>query len=107
MSPHPEWIALQFQACFNLFILKEDAGIGVYFLYFIERNLNHTEYYADIAVNTNQYNVKALVNKGNWFFIKSNIIRSKDIYLEDIVIRNKFFQAIYNLVLANVRLDIT
>ena len=41
------------------------AMTNISFLYFLERNLNLAEDYADIAVKTSQYNAKALVNKGN------------------------------------------
>ena len=50
---------------------------NLYFLYFLERDFNLGEYYADIVVKTIQYNAKALVNKGTCFFIKSDFAKSK------------------------------
>ena len=52
-----------------MFFYKKEAEIrtisatNISFLYFIERFLNFSEYYADIAVNTSWYNAKALLNK--------------------------------------------
>ena len=43
------------------------------------------------------YNTKSLVNKGNWLFIKSDLKKLKEKYLEDIGIQVDFVQAIYNL----------
>ena len=62
--------------------------------------------HAYIAVKISRYNAKALVNKGNCLFIKSDFTRSKEIYLEAIGIQADFFQEIYNLGLANVSLDL-
>ena len=75
-------------------------------MYFLERNFNLAEYYADISVKTSQYNAKALVSKLNCFFVKSDFTRSKEIYLESIGIQAYCVQEIYNLGLANVRLYI-
>ena len=50
---------------------------NISFMYFLERISNLAEDYADITVNTSQYNVKALVNKGNFLFIKINFTRAK------------------------------
>ena len=76
-------------------------------MYFIERKVNPDEDYAYFSVKTTQYNAKELVNKGNCLFIKSNLKRPQKRYLEAVGIQADFVQAVYNLDLANVRLDIT
>ena len=48
------------------------AATNLSFLYFLERNSNLSEEYEDIYVRTSQYDFKALVNKCNCLFIKSN-----------------------------------
>ena len=50
------------------------------------------EDYADIAVKTSRYNTKAIVNKGNYFFINIDFTINKEIYLEAIGILADFFK---------------
>ena len=57
-------------------------------------------------MKTIRYNDKELFNKFNLFFIKIYLTRAKNIYLESIGIQADFLQEIYNLGLANVRLDL-
>ena len=80
------------------------VATNLYFMSFIERNLNLAEDYSDIAVNTSRYTSMALVNKGNCFFIKCDFTRPKEKYLEVIGIQVDCVQVIYNLGLENVRL---
>ena len=44
--------------------------------------------------------------KVNWLFIKGGFKKSKEIYLEYFVIQEDFVQAIYNLGLEDMRLDL-
>ena len=57
--------------------VRDIAANNIFFLYFLERNSNLAEDYADIAVKTSRYNAKSLVNKGNCFFINTEFIRAK------------------------------
>ena len=79
---------------------------NISFLYFLWDHFNIAEDYANIDVNTNQYNSTAICNKGNWFFINSDFTRVKEIYLEDIGTQLDCVQAIYNIRLDILRLDI-
>ena len=62
--------------------------------------------YADIALEADRYSGKALVNKGNCFFIEGDFVSAKEMYLEAIGVENDCFQAIFNLGLVNVQLGL-
>ena len=57
-------------------------------------------------MKTSLYNAKALVNKGNCFFINSEFKISKETYLEAIGIQVDCVQEICNLGLESVRIDL-
>jgi intraflagellar transport protein 88 len=78
---------------------------SVSFLYFIEGNMAQAENYANIALENERYNHKALVNKGNIFFYKENYLRAKDFYLEAIGVQSDCVEAIYNLGMINERME--
>lgn len=69
----------------------------VSFLYFIEGNIQQADHYANVALENERYNHKALVNKGNIYFHKQEYSRAKDCYLEAIGVQSDCIEAIYNL----------
>ena len=46
------------------------AASNISFLYFLESNFKESEKYAEIAIDYDRYNAKALVNWGNCFFMR-------------------------------------
>ncbi|KAL7448091.1 hypothetical protein ACHAWC_000347, partial [Mediolabrus comicus] len=75
-------------------------------LSFLGGNSTKASEYADIALEADRYSGKALVNKGNCFFIEGDFVSAKEIYLETIGVENDNFQAIFNLGLVNVQLGL-
>ena len=59
--------------------------------------MKNAEKYADIALEADKYNAKALVNKGNVSFVKKNYERAKEYYIEALNVEADCVQAIYNL----------
>ena len=53
------------------------AATNFFFMYFLERNLNLSEDYADIAAKNSRYNDKDLANKVNCSFINIYFTRPK------------------------------
>ena len=56
------------------------AATNISFLYFLEAEYPNSEKYADMALNYDRYNAKALVNKGNCLFAKNDFLRAKENY---------------------------
>lgn len=54
------------------------ASTNISFLYFIEGKYQEAEKYADIAVDYDRYNAKALVNRGNCLFVRNEFLRAKE-----------------------------
>jgi intraflagellar transport protein 88 len=44
------------------------AATNISFLYFLESDYKNSEKYADMALDYDRFNAKALVNKGNCLF---------------------------------------
>mmetsp|Transcript_16116 Transcript_16116/g.49261 ORF Transcript_16116/g.49261 Transcript_16116/m.49261 type:complete len:546 (+) Transcript_16116:426-2063(+) len=84
--------------------LKAMAAVNLCFIYFLERDYEQADRYADMAMGYDRYNAKALVNKGNCFFVQENYMRAKEMYLEAVGVEADCVEAIYNLGLANIRL---
>lgn len=57
---------------------------NISFLYFLEGDYKNAEKYADIAINYDRYNAKALVNRGNCLYVRNEFLRAKEQYLEAI-----------------------
>ena len=84
--------------------LKAKAATNLAFLYFLEGDVENSEAYADLAVRTDRYNARGLVNRGNVFYAKGYFEEAHTMYLEAIGMEADCFEAIYNLGLANRRL---
>uniref|UniRef100_A0A7S2KRV1 UDP-N-acetylglucosamine--peptide N-acetylglucosaminyltransferase SPINDLY n=1 Tax=Leptocylindrus danicus TaxID=163516 RepID=A0A7S2KRV1_9STRA len=85
---------------------KSMAATNLSLIYFLEGDYKAADEYADLAVRTNRYNSKALVNKGNCLFMTNECDDAKDMYLEAIGVQADCAEAIYNLGLTNVRLGL-
>jgi intraflagellar transport protein 88 len=78
---------------------------NISFLYFVEGDYQKAESYANIAIENERYNHKALVNMGNIFYIKEDYLKAKEFYLEAIGVQSDCIEAIYNLGMVNIRMD--
>lgn len=81
------------------------ASTNISFLYFLEGDYKNSEKYADMALNYDRYNAKALVNKGNCLYAKNDFLRAKENYLEAIGVAADCVEALYNLALVNKKLN--
>lgn len=72
----------------------------------MEKDYKQSEKYADIAIRSDRYNAKALVNKGNCLFINNEYEKAKEHYLEAIGVEADCIEAIFNLGLTNRRLGL-
>jgi intraflagellar transport protein 88 len=82
----------------------DQAATNLSFLYFLEGDMKSSERYAELAVRTDRYNAKALVNKANYLFVKGELEQAKELFLEAIGVEADCVEAIYNLGLANKKL---
>ena len=85
--------------------MKAMAATNLSFIYFLEGDYTNADEYADLAVRNSRYNAKALVNKGNCLFMNHEYHRAKELYLEAIGVQADCVEAIYNLGLANMRMN--
>ncbi|OMJ89911.1 hypothetical protein SteCoe_7798 [Stentor coeruleus] len=86
--------------------LMARAATNISFLYFIEKDYKNAEKYSDIAIKTDRYNAKALVNKGNCLYIRGEYETSKEFFLEAIGVEADCVEAIYNLGLVNRKMEV-
>jgi len=80
------------------------ASNNISFLYFLENDFKLAESFADLAIQHDRYNSKALVNKGNCLFVSEDYDRAKEFFLEAIGVEADCIEAIYNLGLVYKRL---
>jgi intraflagellar transport protein 88 len=86
--------------------VKSASATNLSFVIFLEGNIERASEYADVALASDRYNAKALVNKGNCLFVNGDFTTAKDLYLEAIGIQADCSQAIFNLGLANAQLGL-
>lgn len=86
--------------------VKSATATNLSFVSFLEGNVERASKYADVALASDRYDAKALVNKGNCLFVNGDITSAKDLYLEAIGIQADCVQAIFNLGLANAQLGL-
>ena len=85
--------------------LRAVAATNLSFIYFLEGEFQQAEEEADVAMRSDRYNAKALVNKGNCLFVAGNYQAARDMYLEAVGVEADCIEAIYNLGLTNIRLN--
>jgi len=86
-------------------IMMARAATNISFLYFMEGNYENAEKYAEIAIEYDRYNAKALVNRGNCLFVRNEFLRAKEQYLEAIGVEADCVEALYNLAFVNKKLN--
>ena len=82
-------------------VLKARAACNLSYLYFLEGDLENGEQYADMSIDADKYNARALVNKGNFLYSKGDYEKAKEFYLESLSVEADCVEALYNLGLAN------
>eukprot|EP01063_Lacrimia_lanifica_P006877 TRINITY_DN14353_c0_g1_i1.p1 TRINITY_DN14353_c0_g1~~TRINITY_DN14353_c0_g1_i1.p1 ORF type:complete len:843 (+),score=407.02 TRINITY_DN14353_c0_g1_i1:52-2580(+) len=81
-------------------VLKARAACNLSYLYFLEGDIENGEQYANMSIEADKYNAKALVNKGNFLYHKGDYDKAKEYYLEALSVEADCIEAIYNLGLA-------
>lgn len=85
--------------------LRAMAATNLSFLYFLESDYQAAEKQADLAIKSDRYNAKALVNKGNCLFVAGEYQRAREMYLEAVGVEADCIEAIFNLGLVNLELN--
>jgi intraflagellar transport protein 88 len=85
--------------------LRAIAGTNLSFIYFLEGDYAQAEKHADVAIKSDRYNAKALVNKGNCMYVSGEFARAREMYLEAVGVEADCIEAIYNLGLVNLKLQ--
>lgn len=85
--------------------LRAIASTNLSFIYFLEGDYQQAEKHADIAIKSDRYNAKALVNKGNCLMVAGDNARAREMYLEAVGVEADCIEAIYNLGLVNLKLN--
>lgn len=86
-------------------IMMARVATNISFLYFLENDHKNAEKYAEIAINYDRYNAKALVNRGNCLYVKNEFLRAKEQYLEAIGVEADCVEALYNLAFISKKLN--
>lgn len=79
---------------------------NISFIYYVEGQLENAEKYSKIALENEKYNNKALINMGNVYFSKGDYVSAKDNYLESIGVNSNCVEAIYNLGMVNIKMEL-
>ncbi|XP_026150890.1 intraflagellar transport protein 88 homolog isoform X2 [Mastacembelus armatus] len=85
--------------------VKSAAATNLSFLYFLEKDYDQADRYADLAMNADRYNPAALINKGNTVFVKQDYEKAAEFYKEALRNDSSCTEALYNLGLAYKRLN--
>jgi intraflagellar transport protein 88 len=76
------------------------AATNLSFLYLLQNEVSQAEKYADEAIESDRYNVGALVNKGNCLFRKNELHKAQDYYREALNQETTCPEALYNLMIS-------
>ncbi|CAJ1079071.1 intraflagellar transport protein 88 homolog isoform X5 [Xyrichtys novacula] len=85
--------------------VKSAAATNLSFLYFLEKDYEQADRYADLAMNADRYNPAALINKGNTVFTKQDHEKAAEFYKEALRNDSSCTEALYNLGLTYKRLN--
>ncbi|XP_047225998.1 intraflagellar transport protein 88 homolog isoform X4 [Girardinichthys multiradiatus] len=77
--------------------VKSVAATNLSFLYFLEKDYDQADRYADLAMNADRYNPAALINKGNTVFVKKDYEKAAEFYKEALRNDSSCTEALYNL----------
>ncbi|KAI2660580.1 hypothetical protein H4Q32_008176 [Labeo rohita] len=84
--------------------VKSAAATNLSFLYFLEKDFDQADRYAELAMSADRYNPAALVNKGNTVFVKEDHEKAAEFYKEALRNDSSCTEALYNLGLTYKRL---
>ncbi|XP_026000381.1 intraflagellar transport protein 88 homolog isoform X3 [Astatotilapia calliptera] len=85
--------------------VKSAAATNLSFLYFLEKDYDQADRYADLAMNADRYNPAALINKGNTVFVKQDYEKAAEFYKEALRNDSSCTEGLYNLGLTYQRLN--
>ncbi|KAM8857880.1 intraflagellar transport protein 88 homolog isoform 1-T1 [Synchiropus picturatus] len=85
--------------------VKSAASTNLSFLYFLEKDYEQADRYADLAMNADRYNPAALINKGNTVFVKRDYEKAAEFYKEALRNDSSCTEGLYNLGLTYKRLN--
>ncbi|XP_040913873.1 intraflagellar transport protein 88 homolog isoform X2 [Toxotes jaculatrix] len=85
--------------------VKSAAATNLSFLYFLEKDYDHADRYADLAMSADRYNPAALTNKGNTVFVKQDYEKAAEFFKEALRNDSSCTEALYNLGLTYKRLN--
>ncbi|TKS67688.1 Intraflagellar transport protein 88 -like protein [Collichthys lucidus] len=85
--------------------VKSAAATNLSFLYFLEKDFDQADRYADLAMNADRYNPAALINKGNTVFVKQEYEKAAEFYKEALRNDSSCTEALYNLGLTYKKLN--
>ncbi|XP_027878692.1 intraflagellar transport protein 88 homolog isoform X2 [Xiphophorus couchianus] len=85
--------------------VKSAAATNLSFLYFLEKDYDQADRYADLAMNADRYNPAALINKGNTVFVKKDYEKAAEFYKEALRNDSSCTEALFNLGLSYERLN--
>ncbi|KAM7380111.1 hypothetical protein PAMP_003427 [Pampus punctatissimus] len=85
--------------------VKSAAATNLSFLYFLEKDYDHADRYADLAMNADRYNPAALINKGNTVYVKQDYEKAAEFYKEALRNDSSCTEALYNLGLTYKKLN--
>ncbi|XP_071337682.1 intraflagellar transport protein 88 homolog isoform X2 [Trachinotus anak] len=85
--------------------VKSAAATNLSFLYFLEKDYDQADRYADLAMNADRYNPAALINKGNTVFFKQDYEKAAEFYKEALRNDSSCTEALYNLGLTYKKLN--
>ncbi|KAJ3601457.1 hypothetical protein NHX12_032425 [Muraenolepis orangiensis] len=85
--------------------VKSAAATNLSFLYFLEKDYEQADRYADLAMSADRYNPAALINKGNTCFVRRDYDKAEDLYREALRNDSSCTEALYNLGLTYKRLN--
>ncbi|XP_029315285.1 intraflagellar transport protein 88 homolog [Cottoperca gobio] len=85
--------------------VKSAAATNLSFLYFLEKDYDQADRYADLAMTADRYNPAALINKGNTVFVKRDYEKAAEFYKEALRNDSSCTEALYNLGLTYKKLN--
>uniref|UniRef100_A0A8C5FGJ6 Intraflagellar transport 88 homolog n=1 Tax=Gadus morhua TaxID=8049 RepID=A0A8C5FGJ6_GADMO len=85
--------------------VKSAAATNLSFLYFLEKDYEQADRYADLAMSADRYNPAALINKGNTCFVRQDYDKAEEFYREALRNDSSCTEALYNLGLTYKRLN--
>uniref|UniRef100_A0A3Q2PM19 Intraflagellar transport 88 homolog n=1 Tax=Fundulus heteroclitus TaxID=8078 RepID=A0A3Q2PM19_FUNHE len=85
--------------------VKSAAATNLSFFYFLEKDYDQADRYADLATSADRYNPAALINKGNTVFVRKDYEKAAEFYKEALRNDSSCTEALYNLGLTYKRLS--